>query len=270
MLHKSLLGLVCLFLFMACSSNDTIGLAIPKDDSANYFPLAVGNQWDYIFNAQDSISNTITVTDSIGGFESPGFALSSSLPPKEQSIMVQLLSNGEIFNVSNRIVYNGELRIDLPLFKDEFRIPLKNMILLKQNNTEPQKIFELNDNILQMYSINHKNIPLYFDYSVKSYAEERLDQKNIGDSLYHNIITSKLTVNLSIEAEHESDNPITILPDQTVVEIKNYFIEDIGLGITEEQQKYEFINLKTLNFEQDNSSSTIRYHQYLINYNLHE
>ncbi len=269
MFPKFILWGVFLTLLTACSSNGTIGTALPRDGSAQYFPLAIDNQWVYTGLDEEGPRKEVDlkVRDSVNEFETTGFSFSSTTPVEDQTTTINMLVNGTIHNISSRIIYNGNLILNLPVLEDSLKIPLKNIVLLKQNNEAFQKVSEFQDSISSTHSYSDGEIPLYFKYTVESYSDA-IPKNFVIDGISHDhVLTGEITVDLSIELRPYGYSPVLILPRQTVLKIQNHFIEDLGIGLIEENQNFQFQHLGILHVKNDTMIENT-YKQKVISYYL--
>lgn len=251
MLLKSILRGILLALFAACTSNGTIGTAIPRDGSAEYFPLAVDNEWRYATLDNEEEQMDLIVRDSVNEFETTGFSFSTPSSVADRSAAINMLVNGTIHNISSRIIYNGNLPVYIPIFEDTLQIPLKNLVLLKQNNQAFQKVSEIKDSTTSVHTYKDRDIPLYFKYSVESYSDAIPKDFVIDGIPRKNVLTGEITLYLSIEMQPYGKSAVLILPSQPILEIQNHFIENLGIGLIEEHQKFEFKRLSALGLKSD-------------------
>lgn len=262
------LAILLILLLAGCSANDEFGLALPKEGAANFFPSQLGNHWEYRNEFGDTtFVETLKTKDSVTEFESIGFRFSSNLPAKRRLFMTNLLANGMLHNVSSRIVYNGTINLYLPILEDTLKLPVKNLILVKQNTPDHQKNFEMQDSLSKDYLLHNQTTTLYFKYTIESLSGSTFTDYELADTIYPQVLSSKLRIGLSIELRSDPSNPIEILPQQQVLEVQNFFAENIGLGKSEEIHNFKFNHLKVIGYPED-STIKRKYEQNLYRYQL--
>lgn len=262
-------ALLFILLLASCSGNDEFGLALPKEGAANFFPAQLGNYWQYQNQFGDTtLVETLKTKDSVTEFESIGFRFSSNLPAKKRLFMTNLLANGMLHNVSNRIVYNGNINLYLPVIEDTLKLPVKNLILIKQNTPDHQKNFETQDSLSKSYLFHNQKATLFFKYTIESLSGSLFTNYILSDTVYPQVLSSKLRIGLSIELRSDPLHPVEILPQQQVLEVQSFFAENIGLGKSEETHTFKFEHLAAIGYPKDSTIKSV-YEQNLYRYKLH-
>lgn len=244
------LSLLLLVLLSAChTENDEYGPAIPKERQIDYFPLAIGNYWEY--DREEQIINhyyktnteKLTVTDSIEEFDTPGYLFTADVATDKQGIATQLLTGGTLNKVEGRLVFNGNFTYHFPVIEDSLVIPLQNALILHQNRNEGYVLSTAEGQIYQNLVIDQAEIPLIYNYNLQFIqGKTSTDAPALVDD-YEEMISSKLILTLSATAISDSQTVLNILPEQEVLVTDFSFAKDVGIFRTYSDIYLEFNHL---------------------------
>lgn len=232
---KSLfLSLFVILLVASCSSDDNGGPANPKNKAVNYFPLTTANSWTYHnnINIEDQFQNesdeTLTVTDSTTQAESVGYLFSSNKSGQDQGFMTAMLSNGQVNKVEGKVIYNGNIILQIPNVGDSISIPVHNLYLANQNKNSGDALSSVNDALSQNLSFNGMSIPATIEYTIKTTEGDVYENYPAGDIEYEDVISSNLEVHLSVSA-NILNMDMQVLINQKAFDVTNYFAKEVGL-----------------------------------------
>lgn len=244
------LSLLFLVLLSSChAENDEYGPAIPKENQINYFPLSIGNYWEYereeqiINHYYKSNAEKLTITDSIQEFDTPGYLFSADEISEKQGIATQLLTGGTLNKVEGKLVFNGDFTYYFPMLEDSLIIPLENALILHQNRDEGYVLSVSEGQIFQKLAIEEMEIPVVYNYHLQFIqGKSSVDHPTI-DNDYEEVISSKLILKLSATAIDESQEVVRILPEQEVLVTDFSFAKDVGIFQTYSDIYLEFNHL---------------------------
>ncbi|WP_127844699.1 hypothetical protein [Psychroflexus aestuariivivens] len=218
---KSLLLLLIVNSLISCADDDSNEI-----DNTNYFPLVIGNSWDY----QNSITvngntqnggETLMISGSTGT-EPERFSFQQSnieLPGTTTSV----ISAGEIYKENGQnIVLDSNLEFNTDMI--DLSLPIENVTVYNANTNEGDQFFTETGEIEQ----NVNGFPVTINYEIASINGGFVPSMNIEGETYNNIYISELEVNMSISV-FLVFSEFTILADQNVTTVTNYFAKDIGL-----------------------------------------
>jgi hypothetical protein len=245
-------------LFISCSDDDNEN----PQNNTNYFPLVTSNSWDYqnTLSSQDQTDvvseETLTVSGSneVAGTTVYEFETSNPLNAAPTTLA---LSNGVVYKENSSLIYTGSFGLGIPGFP-EVNFEIQDGKIYDKNANTDAELFTFSSTIQQTI----EGIPITIDYTISTTMGERFESLTVSNELYEDVISSKLIVNMEISGN--IGIPVTVLENQKVVEVTNYFAKDIGLIKGETDTNFDFLTLPSLPF-QDFSFFTL---QELQSFNL--
>jgi len=246
------LSLVAIFFLFSCSNDDS---SENSSNSTNYFPLAVGNNWNYdnTFStsgqADFSGSEVLSVSNSTQISGNNAFEFESD-NPQNSGITTNILTQGVLFKENSRLVYTGEFGVNLP----EFSSLSFSLIDVTVYDTQVSSGTEMNQESETFQEQLENNIPITINVTVTSIMGETLQSLTVNNVTYEDVISSDLKI--EIEA-FVSIGPVTlpIVEEQDVTLVKNFFAKDIGLIKSESTTTIDFEVISQIPLEDINSSS---------------
>lgn len=235
------------FLIFSCSSDDE-DIENPQFEK-NYFPLVLDNSWDYkntvsTQNQDDLISQeTLTLNNisQVGGNTVYEFETSN---PVNSAPTTLALSNGFVYKNGTSLFYTGYFGLGTPDFPN-INFEVEDGKIYDKNLAEGTEMFSFQDSLQE----NFNGVPIIIDYTVSSVMGSTLQSLVITDEAFDDVITSKLIVNMEVFVD---GIPLPILENQKVIEVTNYFAEDVGLIKSEIDANFNFISFPTIPLEDIN------------------
>lgn len=242
-----------LVLIVSCHTDEGYGLAIPKANSVNYFPLTVGNQWTYHTAVSDNSgvlsesTDTLYVADSLNVYETPSYVFTpDSTTTPAPNTFLSFLSLAWLNNVDNRLILNPELPLELPLFDSPIALPAKNLIVLQQNIESGEQISSIGDTLYRTVSYQEKSIPVVLTYEITTYMGQKLEDYETDRGVFKNVSASQIKISLGIRTGYVEQNNFEFLPRQEVLSTTNYFAERTGLIESRTDIRFNYQNLGRL------------------------
>lgn len=218
---------ICSLLFLstliiACADDDSSTV----ENNSNYFPLVVGNSWDYQ-NSIESDENTQTGSETLTISESlesnpERFSFEQSnveLPGTTTSV----ISAGEVYKEDGQnIIFDSEYELDTGGILD-LSLPIENVTIYNSNTNEGDEFYTENGEIEE--TVN--GLPVTISYELISTNGGFMPSMNVEGETYEDIYISELTFDMSISVFFVFN--VTVLQDQNVTTVTNYFAKDVGL-----------------------------------------
>jgi hypothetical protein len=256
-----LLPLILVALILASCSNSDDNNNNNEPISGNYFPSVNTNIWTY------DVDNTSTTNPDLNFTDAPDFVTIESSSGNtftlevnnggiSNGIMNGFLGNGNLTRGDSTLSFTGNIELpgDFQYFTDE-SIMLQNFELYNLNASNNGVIDELGGVIVEDLDLNGTIVPLTVEYMITSQKISQMNSMSVNGQSYSNITRSRLTLNMNIFASIDllgGNNPAnySIINDQDVLVIDNYFAENFGLIKSEAVYSYEleqqFIDLLEL------------------------
>lgn len=196
------------------------------ESGIDYFPLKVDNSWTYENQLnQNSIDTQGNETLTIDSENQNRYSFTQT-PNQLIGIFTSMLASGEVYkqNGTQKIILDGEFSIDLENELSSFEFPLLNMVLYDSNSSQGSTM-SLSSGQFQQ-DIN--GFPVNFIFEISSVHRGFAVEKLVNNITYEDVFISEIQVNLSASVFLAFNN-FTILQDQQVTSITNYYAKDIGL-----------------------------------------
>ena len=207
---------------VSCADDDDSGMI---ENNSNYFPLVVGNSWDY----QNSIesdentqtgSETLTVSESLESnperfsFEQSNVELAGTT--------TSVISAGEVYKEDGQnIVFDSDFEFDTDML--DLSLPIENVTIYNSNTNEGDQFYTENGEIEE--TVN--GLPVTINYELISTNGGFMPSMNVEGETYEDIYISELTFNMSVSVFFVFN--VTVLQEQNVTTVTNYFAKDVGL-----------------------------------------
>ncbi|MGB5980637.1 MAG: chorismate synthase [Nonlabens sp.] len=211
--------LFCAFLLIlsSCSSDDSNG------SNDIYFPLEVGNEWEYSVTTDGNTFIDVLRVASVTG-ETYQMEVEPALPA---AIMSSVLSNATLQQDGGRLIGTGSLTFDL-FGLDNLDFTVTDAALYDQNESQGTTLTSVDGSLTRPI----QGFDLVIDYTATTVQQESLENLSVGGVVYSNIIHSQLIINVEIGTTASFggfDIPVVIMPAQDVFVIDNYWAQDVGL-----------------------------------------
>jgi len=224
--------------FYACSDDDTdLPATTPPEDIDNYFPLVIGNTWDYenvvMTPGLDDVvtTETLSVEGSAGG----DFDLETT-NPQNAGPVTSALSQGTLSKSGSQLIFTGSLGFAVEGF------PALSIAL---NNAPIYDLEASDDTVLYTDSGSFQEtiegFLVTFNYEIETIMGDSYSSYMVNGTSYSDVIDSEIKITLEITTTFIGT--ISILPEQQVVVIDNYFAKDVGIIFSETDVNFDFIDL---------------------------
>ncbi|RRO17940.1 hypothetical protein [Flavobacteriaceae bacterium 14752] len=261
----SLVFILGIIFLVSCSSDDDTASDInddgnnddnPVTEVENYFPLVVGNSWDYENtlsspNQQDVVTNeTLSIFETTEFNGSVVYELETDNPAGSGPATLAL-SQGTLVKDGSVLFYTGEFGLGLNNFP-EVNFEIENAAIYNTAASTNAELFSQDGTIEQEF----QGIPLSINYTLSTVMGNNFDTFESNGVTYDNVISSQLIVNLEIIANITDPLPISIpiLQSQDGVIVTNYFADGIGLVESETNTNLMFEDIPIPGFQLDNIS----------------
>lgn len=213
------LAALATLLSVSCSSDDD---SSNGSGETNYLPLTDGNYWiyDVTGSAQNGRDSVYIAHDTLIGTNTYKKIKTATTPYGFFSSVVNnngVRKDGDAYKVSGSTAVS--FSEDFP-----FSIAVNDLVVFKESATTGQTLGTVTGTIEQEY----EGLPLEFDYTLTTTADETLPSYSINGHSYTNVKKVKATVNLSINYSL-GGIPIAILAAQDVVTSYQYYAQGIGV-----------------------------------------
>lgn len=216
------LAAIATLLSVSCSSDDDSGGSSSGD--TNFLPLADGNYWvyDVTGSAQSGRDSLFIAHDTLIGANTYKKVETLSAP---SGFFSSVVNNNGIRKDGDALKLSGSTAVS---FSEDFpfSIAVTDLVVFKESATAGQTLGTVEGSIEQEY----ESLPLTFDYTLTTYADESLATYSVSGHTYTNVKKVKAVVNLGITYAIDGvPIPATILAPQDVVTSYQYYAEGIGV-----------------------------------------
>lgn len=250
---------IILIIVSSCSNDDDASNNNSNESISNNFPLSIGNYWNYSVENRNVVLNEIVNrTDSLYVASGNANSFNLSVNGIAFGTMNTILTQTSLSKTSNKLLANGVVSFPFDGLND-LEIPVENAIFYDINAADNSTLTESSGFISETV----ENIPITVNYSFKTLQGEFFDSILLNSEIYDNVIFSKIVLQLTITTRIEiipgSEIEVTILDTQNVLEIDNYYAENIGLVRSEADISYQLEDFSqvgiTLPFENIEATS---------------
>lgn len=235
-----------ILLFWNCSSDDDSSYSNETSDK-NYFPLVINNEWQYE-NKQTSegeteeASETLNVEDEQQDANGARFNLNSTADNGGLSF-TSILANGEVFKNEQQLLLTGNFDIGLDQAEiPDFDIDFEGLVVFDADAINGSVLFA-EDRNFDLPEFN--NIALSVSLSIESVSLGSLDEIEVNNQVYEDVIASQFVISLGVEATVTVPPlpfPLTVdvIEFQEILIATNYFANEVGLVQSETDLSIEF------------------------------
>lgn len=236
---------ICLALAMIGCSSDDETTTPPEESNSNYFPLTVGNSWTYnnerAVDQQPSTQSqeTMTVADSSEENGNTYYELDTD-NSLEGGLVTNILSNGKLTKINGELMYTGNYEVEIPNF-DPLQLPIEATIYSKTASAGTE-LTNVSQTIQEEIDVQGQLVPVSLDYNIVTTNEGFLPSVTINGEEFQDVLQANLVVSASITAAL-GPIEVTLLAEQEVVTVTNYYADGVGLIHSEATINYEFEDL---------------------------
>lgn len=247
MKHNYFIAILLMAFLTSCSSDDAT--TEPDDTNpieADYFPLENSAFWVYDvsgeFPGRDSLytaNDTMINNTSYKKFKTKDVAFGF--------FSGSLAENG-VRKSGDKLLVSGSTGVNLI---QDFPIDLTvtDFVIFKESASENEQLGLTSGN----FTYNYGEIPLKFDYTMKSIAGQSLASYAVPNyGTFQDVKVVKIIVNLKISAEFSAGGitiPAAILAPQDVLVSTQYYAKNIGMIHSSTDINYELEDFSMFNFE---------------------
>lgn len=223
----------------ACSDDDTdLPGGNTPEDIDNYFPLVAGNTWNYenvvMSPAQDDIVSNETL--SVVGSTMGDFDLETDNPMNAGPV-TSALDQGVLRKSGSQLIFTGALGFAVEGFPN-LEIALNDAAIYDVDASSGTILYA--DSGSSEETI--ENVPLTINYEIETVMGANINSYSVNGMTYNDVITSQIIIRLEIRAA----GIFTVLPEQDVIVIDNYFALDIGMVSSETEVEFDFTEVGQL------------------------
>jgi hypothetical protein len=236
-----LILIVCISAGMLSCSEDDNSVEVTPEEIENFFPLAVGNFWDYTnvvsIPDQDDVvaSERLSVTSTTTEGTTTFYDLETDNPQNAGPITAAF-SQGDLSQTDEMLIISGTLGFaveGLPTIN----IDVENAPLYDVNASPDSVLFTDSGTIQQEI----QGAPLEINYDVETLMGQTLSTFSVNGVSYNDVIQTKIVITLEVVVDVFISIPI--LPTQEAVVIDNYFAKDVGLILSETNTNLDFAEI---------------------------
>jgi len=243
---KPYLSLVILLLaLVSCSSDNDDNPPVDTNVSGNNFPLTIDNYWNYdVFNTNLDTNETVTGRDSLYVASSAGNTFTLSTDGIADGTMNSILTQSALQKTASTLLGSGTIAFPFDGLND-IEIEITNAVFYDLNANTGTVLYEVDGTIEQTVEA----LPVVATYNLTTTQREFSESINLNGETYTNVTKSSIDLSLVITTTIEVlGNPVTVtvLADQNVLHIDNYYAENIGLVRSEANIMYQLEDFSTI------------------------
>lgn len=238
---------LALIITMSCSNDDDTNSDTTSDgeisnDSVS-FPSIINDYWKYdVPTINNDTNNTIVTQDSlyVTTQSASTFLLGVNNGLPANGPIIGLLSSGELTSSETTLSLDGTLEFPAEI-NDliDFDIALTNFVLYDTEANSNTELASNSNTITQDFN----GFPLTINYELTSTALGFDESLSLNGTLYSNVVSSKMVLNLSVSTVVEviPGIPFTlnILDSQDILVSTNYYADAIGLVQANSNTSYQ-------------------------------
>ncbi len=247
-MKKLLFPILATILFTVSCSKDDNPVTPPIESSGNYLDLSEGNYWVYDVTGQFSGRDSLYVAQNV----TTGNVTHQLLKTQSEPIgfFSGLLNEAKLRKSEDKILATGSSNYEI-IDGFPLNIDISDFIMFKENGNENQELSSISGTIEREYN----NIPLIFEYKLKSFFVKKYNTYNVPNYGNHtDVVEMRVELNLKITAKFSleiSPTPIsvTILNSQDVIKSSQFYSNNIGNVYTETKVAYQMADLSLLDVD---------------------
>jgi hypothetical protein len=245
-LKHIVLAFITMLFIVSCSednnennTNNTTGI---NTIEGNYFPSSLDNYWKYDVTSTDNTTNqNIVSLDSLYVINETATTaildINDGLPANGP--ITGLLASGTLTKSDTTLAVDGALELPAEITDlIDFEIALNNFVLYNIEANNNTQLASNSNSITQDFN----GFPLTIAYQLSSTALGYSENLELNGTLFSNVVSSKMTLNLSVSTTITVAGisfPLSILDAQDILVSTNYYVEDIGLVQADSNTNYQ-------------------------------
>lgn len=208
--------------------------------TGNYYPSNVSDFWNYDVDNTSSTNpelNFANEIDSISIASNNGntFTLSANNGLPAFGTMNAIMVNSSLSRTDDMLNISGTLDFPITGFED-FAIDFNNVTLYDLNAADGQVLSQESGNISNPYAGGTLTVV----YALTTTNQGNMESNIVNGEVFTNIKRSNLNLKVFVTLSVEGlSTPLTILSLQEILNVDNYFAENIGLIKAESNIMYE-------------------------------
>jgi hypothetical protein len=219
---KFFLASLALVFLTSCSSDTNQPTIEDIGPATTYMPLANGNYWVYDIDSEGTLSRDSLYISNDTIINSVTYKKMKTLETPTGFFSTTLQNNGVKINGSS-LVMTGTFTLPFPGLVTPIQINLIDFTFFKESAAANTPLSTSSGTLQQTVS----GYPLDIQYSLNSIAQETLASYSSNGVTYPNVKKTRLVLNLKITTT-SSGITATLLTDQPVLTINEYFAKNIG------------------------------------------
>ncbi|MBT8304982.1 MAG: hypothetical protein KJP09_10970 [Bacteroidia bacterium] len=221
----------------SCSNNDNDDNAV-VNPPADYFPLSLDNFWNYdVTNRNLDLNETQNSRDSVYVASANGNLFGLAVNGIANGTMNTILTQMSLMPSDNRLSGTGSVTFPFEGLED-FQIGVNNVVFYDTSVAASTTLSTVEGVLEQMV----EGLPITATYTLRTVQGSISESMFLNNENYTNVIESgiilELTITTDIEVIPGSIIEVLILDTQDVLDITNYYAEDIGLVRSEADISY--------------------------------
>lgn len=245
-LKHIVLAFITMLFIVSCSednnennTNNTTGI---NTIEGSYFPSSLDNYWKYDVTSTDNTTNqNIVSLDSLYVINETATTaildINDGLPANGP--ITGLLASGTLTKSDTTLAVDGALELPAEITDlIDFEIALNNFVLYNIEANNNTQLASNSNSITQDFN----GFPLTIAYQLSSTALGYSENLELNGTLFSNVVSSKMTLNLSVSTTITVAGisfPLSILDAQDILVSTNYYVEDIGLVQADSNTNYQ-------------------------------
>lgn len=243
--HLKSLAFLCVVvtLCVACSNADTNDTNDPI--IGDYFPNTVDNTWTYTVSNSSDTHPELAFQDAtdflrVQSVNGNSFTLNVNNGAPAYGTMNGMLASGTLTKDEATLLYSGAFQLPEALsgLIDQ-TIAVDGVLLYDLNASNASTISELTGSNEATLDLNGSPVPLFLNYTITSQHLNYQNTMTVNGVAYTNVVNTQLMLSISMYTTLPILGNITIIGDQNVMVIDNYFAEAVGLIASETTQNYQ-------------------------------
>lgn len=230
---KKIVYLFLLLAIISCSNDDDSSNGDSNGNvNEDYFPLTENNSWEYnVTTTNDQGNPPTTSTDiiTVAGTSTINNNLYYDLDANAGATgtMTTLLTENFVRTADGKYHMEGEVSLELSAIGGEdILIELNDIVILDQGATVGSVLGTVTGTSTQVI----QNFDVTIDYTLRTVQQGTFSSHSVnnGAIVYNDVIASQIIIEVSASTVY-NNIPISILSNQDILTIDNFYAQNIGL-----------------------------------------
>ncbi len=226
----------------SCSSDDD-NSNTDINFSGDFFPSTIDNQWNYEVETLNSNDEESVLTNdllTVLANDGTKFNVTVENNITANGFMNTILTTGDLITTNTSLISSGI--ISLPINGiDVFSFEYDNAILFNTSADENEELASISETINR----DVQGIPLTVTFTLTSTQLENIERFTANNTNYDIVTSSNISLSLELSTSTNlfgTNQTITLLEKQDVLNITNYFAKDVGLILSDASFNYQLNN----------------------------